>query len=180
MKNSSAASSTESDTLQLDKLLKGCTYSINQCDYLLQQITEKSYIHRSESASSIGAHMRHLLDRYHCFFAGLGDGSVDYDARKRDQGIQTNLEAARFAVASVARRLQDLQVKGGETLRVRESVHHLSSKVVIDSTVSRELMGLITHTTHHLAIIGMIARDLGYSLDRDFGKAPSTLIFESS
>ena len=41
-------------------------------------------------------------------------------------------------------------------------------------------MGLITHTTHHLAIMGMIARDLGYHLDDDFGKAPSTIVFESS
>lgn len=126
--------------------------------------------------------MRHVLDRFQCFFNGLPDSTIDYDARKRDKSIEENLEAARFAVATISRRLLDLNASANASspVEVTETVHHLSPKVVIGSSVARELMSLITHTTHHLAIIGMIARDMGYSLDCDFGKAPSTIVFERS
>ncbi|MCG8415829.1 MAG: hypothetical protein MI746_16565 [Pseudomonadales bacterium] len=180
MNNSSAVSSPESDSAQLEKLSNGCMHCINQCEQLLQQLSEVSYCESREGVSSIGAHMRHILDRFQCFFHGLPAGTIDYDARKRDKSIEANLQAARFAVASISRRLQDLASAGSTELEVTETVHHLSPKVIITSTVARELMSLITHTTHHLAIIGMIARDLGYSLDQDFGKAPSTIVFERS
>ncbi len=180
MNNSSAARSADSEAAQLEKLLQGCLYSLDQCDSLLHQISEDSFQRSREGISSIGAHMRHILDRFQCFFAGINGPCIDYDARKRDKSIESNLEAAQFATTSIARRLREMNTTASTQVLVRESVHHLSPKLEIDSTVARELMGLITHTTHHLAIIGMIARDLGYTLDGNFGKAPSTIVYESS
>lgn len=132
-----------------------------------------------KGGSSIGAHLRHILDRYQCFFSGLESGCVDYDGRKRDQSIETSLEAATFAVASIGKRIERLQLPGSP-LQIKESVHHLGPQVLVDSSMSRELMGLITHTTHHLAIIAMLARKQGYQLPEDFGKAPSTILHERS
>lgn len=180
MNISSAASSAESDAIQFEKLKRGSLHCISQCQNLLNQLSESSYCESRAGVSSIGAHMRHVLDRFQCFFNGLAENSVDYDARKRDQSIETNLESARFAVASIERRILELGSHGSDALVVKETVHHLSPQVLIDSSVAREMMGLITHTTHHLAIIGMIARDQGYNLDSDFGKAPSTLVYERS
>ena len=154
-------------------------YSLAQCDYLLNEISEESYVFSREGVASIGAHMRHILDRFQCFFNGLAECRVDYDARKRDRSIETNVQAARFAATTAARRLEEMDVTATAQLLVSESVHHLSPEVEIGSTVARELMGLITHTTHHLSIIGIIARDLGYGLESNFGKAPSTIVFES-
>ena len=178
MNNSAAISSTDSESVQLEKLIKGCMHCIEQCDELLQQVSETSYCESREGVSSMGRHMRHVLDRFQCFFTGLPDSMIDYDARKRDSAIEENLEAAQFAVATIGRRIAALQPSAEASIAVRESVHHLSPKITLQSSVARELMGLITHTTHHLAIIGLIARDLGYSLSRDFGKAPSTMVFE--
>jgi hypothetical protein len=39
-------------------------------------------------------------------------------------------------------------------------------------------MGLISHSTHHLAIIGLLAKSLGCQMDSDFGKAASTILYE--
>jgi hypothetical protein len=50
--------------------------------------------------------------------------------------------------------------------------------VSITSTVDRELMALITHSIHHLAIIALIVKSYGYEMDDDFGKAPSTIVYE--
>ncbi|MDB3909913.1 hypothetical protein N9390_10335 [Gammaproteobacteria bacterium] len=40
------------------------------------------------------------------------------------------------------------------------------------------MMGLITHSIHHLAVIALQAKAFGYPLNDDFGKAASTLVYE--
>ena len=162
------------------QLILGCSHCIDQCQQLLELLSQEDYVASSKGNSSIGAHVRHVLDRFHCFFNGLTEEAINYDARKRDPEIENNLSAAEFSVTSVARRIQSL----GETdfhdkvVSVQESVHHQGSSVAISSTVERELMGLITHSIHLLAIIALIAKSLGYSIDPDFGKAPSTIVYE--
>lgn len=165
---------------QSQGLILGCRHGIQQCAELLQKLSQNSFTQTEKGSSSIGAHLRHVLERYQCFFAGLQSGCVDYDGRKRDKSIETNLEAATFALASVAKRIDELEAVASIPLQVRESVHHCSPQVLLDSSVNRELMGLITHTTHHLAIMALLARGQGYQLPDDFGKAPSTLLHERS
>lgn len=163
-------------------LIGGCINCVDQCDLILSIVSQDNYIDGSNSSSSIGAHIRHILDRFHCFFAGQAGASIDYDARKRDQEIEHNLEAATFALASVARRIEQLGESsiGNELIVVKESVLPSSPAVEISSTVERELMGLITHSIHHLAIISLLAKSFGHQIDSDFGKAPSTIVYERS
>ena len=140
-------------------LIGGCMNCIEQCDQILSIVSQKNFTDGSKGSSSIGAHIRHILDRFHCFFAGLTDASIDYDARKRDREIEQNLEAATFALASVARRIEQLKDSSlaSEPICVKESVLPFSPAVETSSTVERELMGLITHSIHHLAIISLLA-----------------------
>jgi uncharacterized damage-inducible protein DinB len=161
-------------------LIGGCINCIEQCDQILSIISQENFADDSKGSSSIGAHIRHVLDRFHCFFAGLATASIDYDARKRDREIEQNLEAATFALASVARSIEQLGLAplGNELICVRESVLPSSPAVEISSTVERELMGLITHSIHHLAIIALLAKSFGHQMDSDFGKAPSTIVYE--
>lgn len=161
-------------------LIAGCINCIKQCDQILSIVSQENYIDGSTSSSSIGAHIRHILDRFHCFLGGLADASIDYDARKRDPQIEQNLEAATFALTSVARRIEQLRGSpcGNALICVQESVLPSSPAVEISSTVERELMGLITHSIHHLAIIALLAKSFGHRMDSDFGKAPSTIAYE--
>lgn len=161
-------------------LIDGCIECIEQCDQILGIVTQTNYTDCSASSASIGAHIRHILDRFHCFFVGLTVDSIDYDARKRDPELEQNLEAARFALASVARRTEKLKEPRSPAalIVVKESVLASSPAVEISSTLERELMGLITHSIHHLAIIALLARSFGHEIDSDFGKAASTLSYE--
>ncbi|PCI81428.1 MAG: hypothetical protein COB20_01925 [SAR86 cluster bacterium] len=163
-------------------LIDGCINCIEQCDQILSIISQENFTDDSKGSSSIGAHIRHILDRFHCFFAGLADASIDYDARKRDREIEQNLEAATFALASIARRVGKLREPplSNEIICVKESVLPSSPAVEISSTLEREMMGLITHSIHHLAIIALLARSFGHQMDSDFGKAPSTIVYERS
>jgi uncharacterized damage-inducible protein DinB len=180
MENSDAIDPSSNQDQNSNQLVKGCQHCLQQCELLLGLVSQESYSARSEPTSSIGAHVRHILDRFQCFFAGLQSGTINYDARKRDQSIEANLEAASFALSSVSRRIDTLDLSEvlGRTVAVRESVYHESPLAEIPSTFDRELTGLISHSTHHLAIIALIAKSLGYALDADFGKAPSTIVYE--
>lgn len=163
------------------RLVEGCLRCIGQCGELLDQIPPDAYARPgADGDSSIGAHVRHLLDRFHCFFAGLDGSRVDYDDRRRDPAVEAGPDAARSALAAAARRLEglDLTAVEREPMTVRETAHPLGPRVEVSSTVGRELMALVTHSTHHLAIMTVIARRHGFAVDIDIGKAPSTLIRE--
>lgn len=162
----------------LNQLTRGCLGCLDQCDELLSLLSEESYADASQSASSVGRHMRHIFDRFHCFFNGLAAAKINYDERKRDKEVENNLQAARFTSQSLRRRLDDLKLKDVNTLMIEEAVCVDFGPIPVTSTPERELMGLVSHSTHHLAIIAMIVNRLGISTEADFGKAASTLRYE--
>ncbi len=161
-------------------LIDGCIQCIEQCEQILKIVSQEVYVDTSRGSSSIAAHIRHILDRFNSFFCGLPAAAIDYDARKRDKEIEHNLEAACFALAAIARRVEQLKQTpfAKDLITVKESVLPSSPAVEISSTVEREMMGLITHSIHHVAIIALQTKAFGYPLDDDFGKAASTLVYE--
>jgi len=171
--------------LDIEQLREGCHFCLGQCDRLLAELTVEDYVCATE-VSSIGAHVRHILERFQCFLAGLPEQAIDYDARKRDKSLESNPQSAAFALASILRRIDELDLSqfanngniAAANVSVRESVHPQLGAVLVNSTLERELLSLISHSIHHLAIIAMLAKPLGYEFGDDFGKAPSTIIHE--
>lgn len=163
--------------LQVGNLQQACEYGLQQCQQLLVRLSAADYVASRADAASIGAHVRHILERFQSFLAGLPDGCVDYDARDRELSLEESPRSAEFALATILRRMGALQVDS-RPLRVRESVLPDAPAGEAESTLARELLALVSHTTHHLAMIAMLARPLGYDLDASFGKAASTIIHE--
>jgi len=165
-----------------DQLLKGCLHCIQQCEDLVNSLGTDDYANSYEGSSSMGSHVRHILDRFQSLFVGLPDLSVDYHARKRDKAIESSADSARFAIALVFWRIRELDLVklSGQSISVRETVYHRGGPIEISSTLERELMGLITHSIHYLAIISMLAKQCGHPMGSSFGKAPSTLVCERS
>jgi hypothetical protein len=50
----------------------------------------------------------------------------------------------------------------------------------MESSISRELQVLSSHTIHHFALIAITLRMHGVEMDPDFGMAPSTLRYLAS
>ena len=180
MKNSTAIHPDGDTDVDGYQIIQGCRNCVEQCDQLMQLLTPETFIQSSPGLSSIGAHMRHILDRFQCLFTGLQSNFVDYDDRERDPLIENNLDVASSALASLARCIDDLDMNviRGKPITVRETVHHERPVIESSSTVDRELMGLITHSIHHIAIVALLAKPLGLELGGDFGKAPSTILYE--
>src|SRR5262245_60681866 len=83
--------------------------SIDRALRLLEQLDDDAY--RSCPASlaphRVGGHIRHILEFYECFLEGLVFSHVDYDARRRDESVETSRTVAMERLRSVRQRLRD-------------------------------------------------------------------------
>lgn len=126
---------------------------------------------------SIGKHVRHIIDHYHSFLAGLESGRVghlDYEHRERDPALEQNSPCAREALLGIARRLESVPGRphaGTLAMDYQTAGQHFS----LDTSVSRELTFLTSHTVHHMAIIGLLAEQCDVEVSDTFGMHPSTL-----
>jgi hypothetical protein len=144
---------------------------------LLRRLTAEQYAapNRACFNSTIGGHIRHNFDHFACFLDGLPRSEVDYDARARDQRIETDPVHAAHCLTVAARTLGELKGSDlGRDVRVKMDGGS-GARAWARSTVARELQFLISHTIHHYAMIAVICHELAVPLDPAFGVAPSTL-----
>ena len=73
------------------------TGSVQQAIGLLDTLSSEQFVRVEKPAyeASIGAHLRHNIDHYHCFCQGLAAGRVDYGHRVRDSRLERELPLAR-------------------------------------------------------------------------------------
>jgi uncharacterized damage-inducible protein DinB len=177
--NHSQATPSPGDQSQQDFLLRdACSGCVGQCLEVVRSLPVATYRHCLPGGSSIGTHMRHIIERIACVLDGQEHGVVDYDCRARDRLLESNPETATSALEAIQDTLATLEAGATVALEVRESVQQENPAVAVASTLERELMSLISHTIHHLAIIALLSRGAGHPLRDDIGKAPSTLIYE--
>lgn len=126
--------------------------------------------------ASIGGHLRHNLDHYTCFLRGVADGRIDYDARQRDNGVESEPATACAALGAAAAGFAALDAAAlDRDLEVRMDTGEGDTRPWTRSTVRRELQFLVSHTVHHYALIAMICGMHGHAVEAGFGVAPSTL-----
>ena len=69
-------------------------------------LTNAQYVHQyNESTSSIGKHIRHIIDHYTCFFRNLAHAYVNYDDRSRTITVETKIHRACEELSGVILRL---------------------------------------------------------------------------
>ena len=130
-----------------------------------------------------GSHLRHILEFYQCFLEGLDSSHIDYDARRRDVEIERNRDAAAAAIRVIIRTLQTRGALWQERIvwvRMEDAQTSGVAECYMESSISRELQVLSSHTIHHFALIAMTLRAHGAAVDPDFGMAPSTLRYLAS
>ena len=60
-------------------------------------------------------------------------------------------------------------------VRMEDAEASVVSESFMESSLSRELQALSSHTVHHFALIAVTLRAHGVQMDPEFGMAPSTL-----
>ncbi|MEO8372462.1 MAG: DinB family protein [Candidatus Solibacter sp.] len=124
-----------------------------------------------------GGHLRHIIEFYQAFLDGLDSSHIDYDARRRDPAIERSRTAANAAIQAILRGLHAAgPLRSERIIWVKmEDCPAVVTRPFMESSVSRELQLLSSHTIHHFALIAMTLRLHGVQLDPEFGMAPSTL-----
>jgi hypothetical protein len=157
---------------------------LDQAAALLREMDDETYSASPKCVSPhrVGGHLRHILEFYECFLNGIQGCIVDYDARRRDLAIERSRTVALSTIENLRDRLSGLtNIDQDHRLRVRMEDAEGSGVThdLLESSVGRELQVLSSHTIHHFALIAFTLRVLGFSVDRSFGMAPSTLRYQA-
>ena len=148
---------------------------------MLEQLSGEDFARPVEPLfqSSIGAHYRHILDHYHCFFAGLANGAVDYDSRNRNPRVESDRDVCGQTISAVIDQLKQLESAApGDALQVCLKTSTDETEAPIPSTLAREMVFLHGHTTHHFALIAAMMRVMDYTPGESLGVAPSTVDYQ--
>src|SRR5438128_328016 len=70
----------------------------------LEQLTPAQYTYTGKllSQSSIGQHVRHIIELFVCLEDGYTSGTVNYEKRKRDRRIETDKDLAMGLLNKIA------------------------------------------------------------------------------
>ncbi|PCI09430.1 MAG: hypothetical protein COB73_05560 [Flavobacteriaceae bacterium] len=143
---------------------------------LLNSISNQDYSNTSVAPyySSIGGHMRHILDIFDCLFEGLPNGLVDLSARKRNELVEVDTAEGIRYFNSIIAKLQPLKAVDLDQLILVSD--DLGMGVVTQKyTLGSLLIQAHSHATHHFASLGYIIAQLGIEIpDEDFGYNPTT------
>jgi hypothetical protein len=161
-------------------LVRSSEEILNQLIMLIRQLNNNDYKAsvNTLSGSSIGGHVRHIIEFYECLIRGYESGLVNYDARQRNIQLETKADYAIDILIALSATLNT--VKKDRMLMLSMDLSSGDHPVVIDTTFYRELAYNIEHAIHHMAIIKIAVQSEHVSviIPENFGVAYSTLKFK--
>ena len=156
---------------------------LHQLSDLVKSLSDEEYTQKPVGViqSSVGGHVRHNLDHVAALLRGLRSGGVNYDHRDRGTDVERDRLAA---LAEILRLEEELTTFPWHAvphlLKLTALVAPDRPPVMTVTSAERELAFVASHTVHHNAIIGIMAKLLGADLPADFGHAPSTIAHQRS
>jgi uncharacterized damage-inducible protein DinB len=126
---------------------------LEKVDVILEQLTADEFTEKQVLlfGSSIGQHIRHILEFYECLLGNLDKGYFSYDHRKRDLLLETQLVEARGSVKRSVNMLSMLDLD--KDLRMESELPGEACHSMQSTTLKRELAYLADHGVHHLAMV---------------------------
>ncbi|WP_373524549.1 hypothetical protein [Aquiflexum sp.] len=160
-----------------------CIQNLLQIRELVNNMKEEDFVNKLEilSGSSIGQHLRHILELYQCLLDGTATNEVNYDNRKRNLRLDSDPAFALKTIEEISEKIFNLD--SDRCLSLIGSFSASSEKkLTIQTSIFRELAYNLEHSIHHQALmkIGLSALQLSHLVDEDFGVAPATIKFKNS
>lgn len=144
---------------------------------LLNNITDNEYTNCKTPPyfSSIGCHIRHVLDVFSCILNDFKSGEIDLTKRERNVLVEQKaiLGITYFKdIISKINRLTEADLKINITVIDDLGLGRVASK----TTLGALLMQAQSHATHHFASVGYIIYQQNIELpDSNFGYNPTTI-----
>lgn len=127
--------------------------------------------------SSIGCHIRHILDHFLAFKTGIANGCIDYNQRNRESQIEKKPELAIELIDNIALWVEHNPFEDGQIYIESEISISEQKNLKMASYISREYCYLISHTFHHLAYASLVAKSMGVPIPEQIGIAPGTATY---
>lgn len=150
-------------------------HSVSQLAETIRGLGHESYRMSCSTlgGSSVGQHVRHIVEMFQCLMAGYETGTVDYEARPRDASIETDPDLALSLLegiaAAVERPDRELVLEGVYSEQGSETLR-------FDTNYRREVVYNLEHTIHHMALIRVGLREISdMDLPEGFGVASATV-----
>jgi uncharacterized damage-inducible protein DinB len=154
--------------------------TLNRLKDLVNTIDQSLFTHvNTKGRASVGQHVRHTIEFYQRLFKD--DGVINYDKRERDILIESSMSHAIVVIDSLIRNIEN--VSKDSLVILRADFPSVSAKPIeVNSSLSRELLYVLEHAIHHMALIRILIKDEepGFELADSFGVAYSTLAHISS
>ncbi|TBR37713.1 DinB family protein [Marinomonas agarivorans] len=164
-----------------NSIIQGNLETLRQAKDVIHLMSNDIYCHTQapHMQSSIGQHIRHLIDNYLALQQGTEIGHVDYNWRRRGAEVETNKDIALLELEQLINwlsRLSDTALTQNLTLLSEVCLSETQSDFAT-STLHRELIFVASHSIHHLAIIGIGMRLQNLTVPDHVGLAPATASF---
>ena len=160
-------------------MLKATHTVFDQLLLALEYLTDEDYFKKSSalSNSTIGQHVRHVVEFYQCLNDGYTSGQLNYDRRQRNLFIEENREFAIVCIHKIKKDIEELNLNRILILESDYSYGEIKDCHFVETSVARELVYNIEHAVHHMAIIKIAVHELAsyITLPLGFGVAVSTL-----
>jgi hypothetical protein len=161
------------------------TFGLSEAKNLYQQVCP--IVH-----ASIGQHIRHSMDHIelaaHAALNTTGTVDIHYDLRARGGPDEHDMDMAEMRIQQAIdqfSRMSNGFDKSPESPQAVDTYFMLSGdpqEFRLPSTIQRELGFAVHHAIHHMALVKIIARETlkipADALPSDFGRAPSTVVFD--
>lgn len=155
-------------------LIESTLHTLEKTKVLLLQLDNNSLKNNTIAPyySSIGSHIRHILDFYNCILKN--DVFFDLTLRQRDTKIESDCQSALDYLNELVDKLKRFDNSIiNQLIKVEDDLG--LGKVRITSTYGALLAQANSHTIHHYAIINYILEGLNLTIaDDSFGYNPTT------
>lgn len=159
----------------MNKIIESTLLTLQKSKYLLSKFSNEEFCNDSVTPyySSVGSHIRHILDFYNCITELNSDDKVDLTSRNRNVIFETCCDSAIEYYNEIIERLNAIEDIINDSIIVIDDLG--SGKIEIEYSYSALLAQANSHTIHHYAIIGYILDRLDICIeDSNFGYNSTT------
>ncbi len=157
-------------------MIEAIEKNLNRGIQLLNCISDDEYNNTTIAPyySSIGVHMRHILDVFDCVLIGLESGNINLINRKRNELAENYTQHGIAYFEDILQRLKLIEKE--DYNRIVLVTDDLGLGIVsVNYTLGGILIQAHSHAIHHFASVGYVISQLGIALpDVDFGFNPTT------
>lgn len=159
----------------MNLIIESTLHTLQKSKSLLLLLTNEQLCNETVSPyySSVGSHLRHILDFYDCVLK-IKNNKVDLTERKRNNEVERNCDSAESYLNEIIEKLGQLFITESDIEIIVIDDLGLG-KMEINYTLSALLAQGNSHTIHHYAIINYILNGLNINLEDDsFGLNPTS------